>query len=265
MISVHKMKAVRRALLSSLLIAVALLGSARRAEAQFGGVEYCSNCSDWWEQLTQEIDEYSTMVQETEGQITRLAQLENQVKMMEVAPFQVFSQVHGILNNLQKVAQGGNALSYAMSNLDQQFTSNYATLGYNPGTSYATQYTQWSNTSLQTTQKSLDVAQQANTNQQAESSLITTLQGEAQSSDAAVSTVQVANQIAAEQLNQLMELRQLMMADMSSKAAFQAQQIKEHDAAAAQGGLVQDSGPAFSTFNTLSSTISTSSTSTGTN
>jgi hypothetical protein len=48
-----------------------------------------------------------------------------------------------------------------------------------------------------------------------------------------------------------------MMADMSSKAAFQAQQIKEHDAAAAQGGLVQDSGPAFSTFNTLQSTIST--------
>jgi P-type conjugative transfer protein TrbJ len=255
--SLSRIRVIKRALLSGVLIAFVLFGSARRADAQFGGATYCTNCSTWWDQLTQQIDEYSTMIQETEGQITRIQQLENQVKMMEVAPFQAFSQVNGILQNLQKVAQGGHALSYAMQNLDAQFTANYAKVGYNPGTNYATQYTQWSQTSLDTTQKALDVAQQTNANAQTEASLITTLQGQAASSDAAVSTVQVANQLASEELNQLMQLRQLMMADISSKAAFQAQQIKEHDAAAAAGGLVQDSGPTFDQFNTFTSTIST--------
>jgi P-type conjugative transfer protein TrbJ len=199
------------------------------------------------------------LIQQTQQTATQLAQLANQVQMMKITPTQAFSKVGSLLSNLQNVSQGGHALSYSMANLDQQFTSNYAAIGYAPTTSYATRYSQWSSTSLDTTQKALDVAKQQNANQQDEADLISNLQDQAQSADAAVSTVQVGNQIAAEELNQLMQLRQLMMSDMSSKAAFQAQQIKEHDEAAGLGGLAQPSGPKVSDVNTFGSTLLTTS------
>jgi type IV secretion system protein TrbJ len=243
-----------------MILMLVLIGSTvgtQRASAQFGGVTYCTNCSTWMTQLQQEIYEYESMYQDTMGQVTRLQQLQNQIKMMTTTPSQVFSKVSGILNTLQSVSKGGQALSASMTNLDNQFTSTFAAAGYAPTTSYASQYTSWTNTSLQSTQKALDVAQQANTNQNDEADLISDLQDQASSSDAAVSTVQVTNQITSEMLNQLMEMRQLMMSDMASKAAFQAQQIKEHDTAAQSAGMFQDSGPSISTVNTFGSTLNT--------
>lgn len=266
MISGKGMKAVRRFMVGGFIMVLFFASACKPAQAQWT----CDNCSTWWEQISQEIDENGTMIQTAQTAATQLQMLYNQIKMMEVTPSQAFSQVNNIMNTLNKVAQGGNALSYAMSNLDQQFTANYAPLGSTSSgttaasTSYATQYTQWSKTSLDTTQKALDVASQQNTNQQSETTLISNLQQQAQSADANVSTVQVGNQIAAEELNQLMQLRQLMMADMSAKAAFQAQQIKEHDQAVSLCSFFQPSGPSVASL-TGSTTTTTSSSTTGDN
>jgi P-type conjugative transfer protein TrbJ len=246
-------KVTRHIVLSVVCLLFLGVATPRRADAQLA--TYCENCSDWWDQLTQEIYENSTMIQTAQSLATQLQQLQAQLNMAKITPTQAFSRVSGIMNNLNQVSQGGQALSYAMGNLDNQFTANYAKVGYAPTTSYATRYSQWSATSLDTTQKALDVANLQSQNQSGESDLITNLQSQAQSADAAVSTVQVGNQVAAEELNQLMQLRQLMMSDMSSKAAFQAQQIKEHDEAAALGGMVQASGPSITDVNTAGSTL----------
>lgn len=234
-------KGVLRSALAGIVFVLFIVGTASPAHAQLS--VYCVNCSDVIDQLTQEAYADSTLIQAAQQTTTQLSQLQNQIQMMQVTPSQAFSQVGSILNRLNEVSQGGNALSYAMANLDAQFTANYAKVGYAPTTSYASRYQQWSRTSLDTTQKALDVASQENANQQAEASLIANLQNQAQSADAAISTVQVGNQIAAEILNQLMALRQLMMADMSSKAAFQAQQVQEHDEATRSMGFYQPATP----------------------
>lgn len=82
---------------------------------------------------------------------------------------------------------------------------------------------------MDTTQSALDAASLQNTQLSSEEDLIEQLQDMSQSSDGQLKAIQVGSQIAAMQVQQLMKLRQLMMADMQSKAAFQAQQISQSD------------------------------------
>jgi P-type conjugative transfer protein TrbJ len=63
------------------------------------------------------------------------------------------------------------------------------------------------------------------------------LQQDAQSADGQQKAIQVGNEIAAEQVSQLIQLRELMMADIQSKAAFQAKQIADEDEAKRAAGF----------------------------
>jgi P-type conjugative transfer protein TrbJ len=73
------------------------------------------------------------------------------------------------------------------------------------------------------------MAHMQNANLSTEAGLVSTLQQQAQTTQGTVDSLQVGNQIAGEEVNQLMELRQLMMADMTSKATYQAQQSAQQD------------------------------------
>ena len=50
--------------------------------------------------------------------------------------------------------------------------------------------------------------------------------------------IQIGNEIAEQQVEQLMALRQLMLVDLESKQAYQAEQIQKEQAAAAAGQQV---------------------------
>ena len=50
--------------------------------------------------------------------------------------------------------------------------------------------------------------------------------------------IEVGNEIAEQQVEQLMALRQLMLVDLQSKQAYQAEQIQKEQAAAAAGQQV---------------------------
>jgi P-type conjugative transfer protein TrbJ len=172
------------------------------------------------------VMQYSQQVQQY---ATQLQQLQRQLKDGTVVGAQVFGPIRSDLVGLQQVVQGGNALSYAMGNLDSEFTSRFAALGYAPSTSYAARYAQWSKTSMATTQAALDAAGLQSKQLSSEEALIEQLQTMSQSSDGQLKAIQVGSQIAAMQVQELMKLRQLMMADMQSKAAFQAQQLSQTD------------------------------------
>jgi len=63
--------------------------------------------------------------------------------------------------------------------------------------------------------------------------------------------LQIGNQIAAEEVSELVELRQLMMADMQSKAAYQSAQIQmaaDTTSSANSFFLMKDTGPGSDTW-----------------
>ena len=176
--------------------------------------------------MVQLIGQYAQQVAAVKKQLDQYAQ---QIKDGTIVGTQFFGPIRSDLVGLQQVVQQGNSLSYAMGNLDSQFSSKFARLGYAPQTSYASRYADWSKTSMDSTRSALDAAGMQSGQMTTEEDLIEQLQDMSSSTDGQLKAIQTGNQIAAMEAQQLMKLRQLMMADMQSKAAFQAQQISQTD------------------------------------
>lgn len=224
MVIAQKFMAARKTVASMLVLSLVALLEPQPAKA--GGVFLGATEIT---QLLNHAELINSYLQAIQAYQTQLNQWQNEIKQAALLPQQTFSQVESNLVGLQGVVQGGNALSYAMANLDSQFTSRFSSLGYQPGTSYAQRYATWSKTAMDTTQKTLDAAGYQNTSVSSQAALLQRLQQDAQSADGQQKAIQVGNEIAAEQANQLLQLRELMMADIQSKAAFQAKQLAQED------------------------------------
>jgi P-type conjugative transfer protein TrbJ len=160
------------------------------------------------EQLQQEIQQYQNMLRNTAP-----------------LPSQVFGNVMADLNALAAIVQNGMALAYSLADLDGQFRARFP--GYGATHAYYPDYRTWSQTSLDTTLGALRAAGLQGQQLQNEQSVLNALKAMAQSSDGRMQALQVANEISEQQVEQLMKLRQLMLADLSSKQAYQAAQVQQ--------------------------------------
>src|SRR6202451_973913 len=156
----------------------------------------------------------------------------NMVRNTNALPAQTFGSVMNDLNALAGIVQGGQALAYSLGNLDQLFRQTYPGYGYNSG-AYYTQYRNWSQTSLDTTLGTLRAAGMQGQQLQNEQSVLTALKASLQSTNGQQEALQALGDVSEQQVEQLMKLRQLMMADMSSKQAYQAAMIQQHAASEA--------------------------------
>ena len=163
---------------------------------------------------------------------------------------QTFGQIAADISALAQIVQGGQALAYSLGNLDQLFRSTYPGYGTN-ATVYYQNYQRWSQTSLDTTLGALRAAGLQSQQMVTEQSIISTLEGMSENADGQMQALNVLGQISDQQVQQLMKLRELMMADMSSKQAYQAAVIQEQaaDQAATQwfftGGPVSSDGKTY--------------------
>jgi P-type conjugative transfer protein TrbJ len=139
---------------------------------------------------------------------------------------QIFGPIVADLNALRGIVQGGQALSYSLANLDSVFKARFPGYGYS-GAGYFTQYRTWSQTSLDTTMGALQAAGLQGQQLQSEQAVLDSLRSMAQTSDGRMEALQVMGQISEQQVQQLMKLRQLMLADMSSKQSYQAAIIQK--------------------------------------
>jgi P-type conjugative transfer protein TrbJ len=177
------------------------------------------------------------------------SQLENEISMLQnmlrntknLSP-QTFGAIQGDINALAQIVQGGQALAYSLGNLDQMFRSTYPGYATNPN-AYYMNYQRWSQTSLDTTLGALRAAGLQNQQMQSEYSVINALENMSQSADGQMQALNVLGQITDQQVQQLMKLRELMMADMSSKQAYQAAMIQQQAAAQAATQWFFTGGP----------------------
>lgn len=166
-------------------------------------------------------------------------QLANEIKMYEdmlrnVKPVsgQVYGPIMADINFLSSIVQGGMALAYSMANLDAQFRTRYP--GYaSPPNAYYRDYKVWSQTTLDTTLGALRAAGLQGQQLQSEQAVLNSLRAMAQASDGRMQALQVLGQISEQQVQQLMKLRALMLADLSSKQAYQATVIQRQAASEA--------------------------------
>ena len=171
---------------------------------------------------------YAELVGQLEKQVSmvenQLTQISDMTKHGLTISDQLFGTVASDIANLRQIVNTGQALSYTMSNMDGAFKVRFP--GYSSTTNYGQSYQQWSQTSLDSTLGALKAAGLQNSQFDSDTALLTTLQNQSTSSVGRMQALEVGNQIAENQSEQLMKLRQLMMADMQSKAAFQGAQIQ---------------------------------------
>ena len=164
---------------------------------------------------------------------------------------QTFGQIQADINALAQIVQGGQALAYSLGNLDQLFRQYVSWLRHAIRTVYYTNYQRWSQTILDTTLGALRAAGLQSQQMQSEQTVIKSLESMSQTADGQMQALNVLGQISDQQVQQLMKLRELMMADMSSKQAYQAAIIQQQaaDQAATQwfftGGPVTSDGKTY--------------------
>jgi P-type conjugative transfer protein TrbJ len=164
---------------------------------------------------------------ELAGQLEQqVLMVENQLnQLMDMAKHgititdQLFGTVASDISSLRQIVNTGQSLSYTMSNLDGTFRLRFP--GYSSTTNYGQAYQNWSQTSLDSIRGALNAAGVQNSQFDNDEALLQSLQGQSQSAVGRMQAIEVGNQIAENQAEQLIKLRQLMMADMQSKAAYQ--------------------------------------------
>jgi len=212
------LKLSRRA--AMLTAAAFFLPGARQARA---GV--LAGMATEWTQLANNLQLITTYIRQGEELRQKILMVIDMAKNTVELPFQVFGPIMAEIGQLAGIVRSGRSLAYSMANLDAEFRSRFRGWGYN-ARAWFTDYRNWSQTSLDTTLGTLRAAGLQSQQMQSEEGVLRQLRGMANSSDGRLKAVQVANQIAEQQVQQLMKLRQLILADLQSKQAFQAAQIQ---------------------------------------
>lgn len=143
-----------------------------------------------------------------------------------------FGGIMNDINALAMIVQGGRALAYSLGNLDQLFRQTYPGYSYNAGAFY-TQYQNWSQTTLDTTLGTLRAAGLQGQQLETEQATIDSLRASLQGTNGRLEALHAVGDIAEQQVEQLMKLRELMIADMSSKQAYQAAMVQQQAASQA--------------------------------
>lgn len=203
-----------------LTAAAAFFGGARQAQAGIVG-----GFATEWTQLANNLQLITTYIRQGEELRQKILMVIDMAKNTAELPFQVFGPIMAEIGQLAGIVQSGRSLAYSMANLDAEFRNRFRGWGYN-ARAWFTDYKNWSQTSLDTTLGTLRAAGLQGQQMQSEEAVLRQLRGMANSSDGRMKAIQVANQIAEQQVQQLMKLRQLILADLQSKQAFQAAQIQ---------------------------------------
>jgi len=220
-----------------LLIAIMASALLRHpAGAQIGGaVVFCTNCGTELTQgsikLVHDL-EYAKQLLQYAIQVQQIADaLKNTAHGSPAS----LTSIAADLGTLAAIVQGGRALAYSLGSEDVIFRETYP--GYEvlaavgplppPGT-YANRYAIWAQTSLDTTQGILRGAGLQGKLLATEQGVLAILRGLTASNilnrnDA----INLAGQLAAEQVAQIQKLRELQLEDMTSKAAYQGYQVQK--------------------------------------
>src|SRR5438094_1832733 len=164
-----------------------------------------------------------------ESVINEVQMIANQVKQIEnlVQNTRAYSGVWDreafpSLVRLGQIIEQEEAIAYAMAGMDRVFRDKYP--GYRPITDWAAAYDQWTRTTLDTLRGTLGAVRFHADDFADEQRRVQTLTALSDSAEGRMQAIQAGNMLAAEQIQQLAKLRQLMMAQINAQNVYMANQ-----------------------------------------
>ena len=177
--------------------------------------------------LTNLIQNTISALKAVESVINEVQMIANQIKQIENM-VQNTSTYSGVwdqdalarLNRLGQIIEQEQAIAYSMAGMERVFRERYP--GYRPVTDWATAYDQWTRTTLDTLRGTLSAVRLHADDFTDEQRRIQTLTALSDSAEGRMQALQAGNMLAAEQIQQLAKLRQLMMAQINAQNVYMA-------------------------------------------
>ncbi|MCI0370753.1 MAG: P-type conjugative transfer protein TrbJ [candidate division NC10 bacterium] len=138
------------------------------------------------------------------------------------------------LRRLGQIIEQEQAIAYQMAGIDAEFRRRFP--GYRPVTDWGREYELWTRTTMDTLRGTLNAARMHAENFATEQGRIQALQAMSDSAEGRMQALQVGNMMAAEQLQQLVQLRQLVLAQMNAQNVYMAHQVNRDAQRAATVG-----------------------------
>jgi P-type conjugative transfer protein TrbJ len=184
--------------------------------------------------LQQNILQYLKLVESVINEATMIA---NQLEQLRVLIQNTVNDPAGVwdrdalprLLRLGQIIDQEQAIAYGMANLDAVFRQRYP--GYVPTTDWEKAYDTWTRTTLDTLRGTLNAVRLHAEDFATEQARIDAFTRKSDTAEGRMQAVQAGNMIAAEQVQQLVKLRQLMMAQVNAQNVYMATQANQ----AAQG------------------------------
>src|SRR3989449_2173602 len=188
-----------------------------------------------------------TTLKMVESVINEVEMIANQIRQIENMMQNTRNFGRGIwdtealprLVRLGQVIDQEQAVAYSMANIDGLFRQRYP--GYRPVTHWSREYDTWTRTTLDTLRGTLNSVRLHAGDFATEQGRIQALQAMSDSAEGRMQALQLGNMMAGEQLQQLVKLRQLVMAQINAQNVYMATQTnREAQRAATQSEWVRN-------------------------
>lgn len=182
-----------------------------------------------------------------ESVINEVQMIANQVKQIENMIQNTQNLGRGVWDNdalprllrLGQIIEQEQAVVYTMANVDGLFRQRYP--GYRPVAEWSREYDSWTRTTLDTLRGVLSSVRLHAEDFATEQARIQVLQRLSDSAEGRMQALQLGNMMAGEQLQQLVKLRQLMMAQINAQNVYMANQTnREAQRAATQSEWIRN-------------------------
>lgn len=175
------------------------------------------------------IQDFNTQINTMITAQRELISIQNQVKNLNTVSDYQWENVEQLMNQMSGAMEQGQALSYQMSDADQQFRQRYpdytnSGTGY---TNYSKAYQQWNTTTLDTLRGSLSTTSIDASQIKNEEQILDHLKQQGSSATGRMQALQVSTEIAGENVDQLLQLKGLMMTQMNAQNAYMAYQVSK--------------------------------------
>jgi P-type conjugative transfer protein TrbJ len=213
----------------ALTLALGLIPLAPVEKAHSQAAVMCVNCANAGTQLLERATQVQQLASQARSLQTQISQFQNMVMNSKTLSSQTWNNAMQDFQQLNSIMSQSKALGFSAKNIAGQFASQYGTFA-----SYKNQnmsYSGWLNKLAQWSQQNSDNAKytlqglgvQAS-QMQNEQAAIRQIQAMANSSQGQMQALQVANQMAGQNVDQIMKLRELIMMEVQMQGNYLAQQ-----------------------------------------
>ena len=205
-------------------VGLTALGTPTPAQAIF-----CSNCSTFTQQMFQYAKDVQTALNTAQSLATQIQQYQNMVQQGIALPNRIFSQITGDLQKVVSVYNNAKSLGRDISNFDQKFKDQFKDYdqwlkaGDFSAQASADRYKNWSEQGMDNARTAMESAGINVSSFADENNTLDQIVARSQSASGRLQAIQAGNEIAAQNVQQLQKLRDLMATQITLQGNYMAQ------------------------------------------